>query len=92
MGRIERVLGTEGFAVGSKLSLADVLLYNTFADYLRDEEANADLPSFRRYPFASKERMDTSLAAHPRIQASVNAVASNENIKGWRCVVFRCFK
>ena len=35
LGRIEAVLGNNGFAVGDKLSLADVLIYNSFAEYLK---------------------------------------------------------
>jgi len=35
MGRIETVLANSGFAVGDSLSLADVLIYNAFAEYLK---------------------------------------------------------
>ena len=34
--RMEKLVGDDGFAVGGKLSLADVQLYNTFADKLGD--------------------------------------------------------
>ena len=39
MGRIERLVGTSGFAVGSKISLADISFYNIFGETLLDSEA-----------------------------------------------------
>ncbi len=82
MGRIEAALGDKGFAVGDKLSLADVLLYNVFGDYLKPEEAG-ELAEYRRYPFTNKERTDAALARHPKIKASVDAVANNANMQKW---------
>ena len=82
MGRIEATLGDAGFAVGDKLSLADVLIYETFAEHLKDEEAG-NLPKFRREPFCSKERTDRALANHPKLKASCEAVASNANLQKW---------
>jgi len=83
MNRIEATLGTSGFAVGTSLSLADVLIYNTFADTLQPEEAAADFPRHRAEPFASKSRTDEKLAACPKLSASIAAVAANENIQKW---------
>ena len=82
MGRIETALGDKGFAVGDKLSLADVLLFNIFGDYLKPEEAG-ELPDHRRFPFTNKERTDAALAKHPKIKASVDAVANHPNIQKW---------
>ena len=82
MGRIEATLGNKGFAVGDKLSLADVLLFQVFGGYLKAEEAG-DLPAFQRFPFTDKERTDAKLAAHPKIKASVDAVANNANVQKW---------
>lgn len=84
MGRIEAVLGSGGFAVGDKLSLADVMLYYLFFETLTDENCAPDFPQSRREPFGSKERTDALLAKHPKISASVQAVANNENIQRWR--------
>jgi glutathione S-transferase len=83
-GRIEAVLGSGGFAVGDKLSLADVLLFYIFHETLADEHAAPDFPQFRKEPFGSKARTDAMLAAHPRIRASCEAVAAHENIQKWR--------
>lgn len=83
MGRIEAALGNNGFAVGNKLSLADVMIYYTFAEHLRAEEAGADFPQHRREAFGSKERTDAALAKHPKIKASCDAVANNANFQKW---------
>ena len=83
LGRMEPTLGNKGFAVGNKLSLADVLLFSSFADSLTPEQARPKLPVWRREPFGSKERTNEALQKHPRILASCNAVASNANIKKW---------
>lgn len=83
MGRIENVLGTNGFAVGDRLSLADVVLYYAFGEHLKEGEAREGLGASRKYPFGSKERMDAALATHPRIKASVDSVASNANFQKW---------
>jgi glutathione S-transferase len=81
-GRIETALGGNGFAVGNKLSLADVLLYNVFAEFLVDEQAG-EMPQWKREAFGSKARTDALVAQHPKIQASINAVAANENVQKW---------
>ena len=83
MGRIEAALGDKGFAVGDKLSLADVLIYNLFGDYLKPEEAPAELPEYKRYPFTDKERTDAALAKHSKIKASVDAVANHLGMQKW---------
>jgi len=85
MGRIERVVGPHGFAVGDKLSLADVLLYNSFAETetLRDEELVEGPGCWRRGPMGDQERMEIALAKHPRIKACCNTVANNKNIQKW---------
>lgn len=83
MGRMEHVVGGNGFAVGNKLSLADVLLYNSFMDTLRPEETAPGVFPYRTQPFASQARTAAVLAKHPKIQASCNTVATHPNIKKW---------
>lgn len=83
MGRMERTLDSHGFAVGKKLSLADVLLYSSFVDTLRPEETAPGVASYRTQPFASQTRTAAMLAKHPKILASCNTVATNANIKKW---------
>lgn len=86
MGRIEKTLGDKGFAVGDKLSLADVLLFVTFGDFLKPEEAVPELPEFKRVPFADKARVDAALELHPKIKASVHAVANHPNVQRWLAI------
>lgn len=82
MGRIEACLEDHGFAVGNKLSLADVLLYNTFGETLAAEQAG-DMPQWKRECFGSKALTDAALAKHPKIARSVAAVAANANVQKW---------
>ena len=67
LGRLERLVGTEGFAVGSQFSLADALIYNTFGETLKDNEANESVPKYRREPGGDGARMAKALAAHPNV-------------------------
>lgn len=83
-GRIEASLtGTNGFAVGNSVTLADVLIYNAFAEVLRDEEAKPDFAAYRRVPFGDKARTDAALASCPRLLASIAAVANHPNAQRW---------
>jgi glutathione S-transferase len=83
VGRIEAVLGNNGYAVGNQISLADVILYVVFGDYLRPEEAKEDFPQYKREPFCSKAKTDALVASHPKLSASLRAVANNANIQKW---------
>eukprot|EP00601_Ochromonadales_sp_CCMP2298_P007270 CAMPEP_0173202762 /NCGR_PEP_ID=MMETSP1141-20130122/19147_1 /TAXON_ID=483371 /ORGANISM="non described non described, Strain CCMP2298" /LENGTH=238 /DNA_ID=CAMNT_0014128151 /DNA_START=15 /DNA_END=731 /DNA_ORIENTATION=- len=82
-GRIEGCMGADGFAVGGKLSLADVLIYNMFAEVLKDDECAVDTPAFKREAFGCKARTDVALAKFPKLKASVEAVAANANLQKW---------
>lgn len=83
MGRMEGLVGSDGFAVGGKFSLADVLLFNCFADSLTPEECATELPAYRREPFSSLSRTSAALAKHPKIAKIVANVAAHPNIKKW---------
>jgi glutathione S-transferase len=84
-GRIEKLLNNAatGYAVGDKLSLADVLIYNLFAEELKPAETGENVPVWRTAPFGNKERTDAFLEAYPNLRASIAAVAANENIQKW---------
>jgi glutathione S-transferase len=84
--RIEQMLSNTGYAVGEKLSLADVLIYNFLAEELKPSEAAETVASWRFGPFGSKERTDSFLQSYPKLRASIAAVASNENIQKWLAV------
>lgn len=83
LGRIENTLGDQGFAVGNKLSLADVQLYYCLSDFLRAEDATPEVAQWDREPFASKARTDAAVARHPKIKASIDAVLANANVQKW---------
>lgn len=85
LGRIEKALpGTKGFAVGDKLSLADIVLYNALGEHLKKSEVAADFPDWRRFPYGTKEgAIAEKLNNYPKIKASVNAVANHAGIKKW---------
>ena len=54
MKRLETFLG-DGYAVGGKLSLGDLLIYNKFAEHLTDAELpRPEFPASRRFPFGDK--------------------------------------
>lgn len=82
-GRIEQTLGENGFAVGNKLSLADVVLYYAFAEELKDSKAKEGFPQHRREPFSNKARTAAVVDTCPRLKASINSVASNQNFQKW---------
>ena len=83
MGRIEYAIGAGGFSVGSSISLADVLIYNTFAEFLSDEQANEGVAQYRREAFGSKARTDKALDAHPKLKAVCTSVAGQPQIQKW---------
>jgi len=79
LGRIENDIG-DGFAVGSEMSLADIALYNTLAEFLPENQAAPTVPQYRRESFGSKARMDKVLAGYPKIQKSIQRVAADPAI------------
>jgi glutathione S-transferase len=82
--RIEQMLGSHGYAVGNQLSLADILIYNSFAEELKEEEAAGPQVAAWRYgPFGNKKRTDEMLEGFPKIKASIAQVKQNENIQKW---------
>ena len=81
-GRMERLVGADGFAVGSKLSLADVLIYYRFGDVL-PEAGHEKVAKHMREPFGSLERTAKLLAAHPRLAKIVANVAAIPNVQKW---------
>jgi glutathione S-transferase len=83
MGRIEQALDANGYAVGNKISAADIALYYSFAEELKANEASETFPQWRREPFGSKALVDEALGRYPKIKASVEAVAQNLNFQKW---------
>lgn len=79
-GRMENIVGSNGFCVGNKLSLADVLLFVRFGDVL--PEAGNEKVTMRE-PFGSLAHTTKLLAAHPNIKKIVANVAANANVVKW---------
>jgi len=86
VGRIENcITGSDGYAVGSDLSLADLLIYNMFAEVLAEGEAADSVKGvkWRREPFASLERTNAALKSAPKIQRICETVRASPGIKQW---------
>lgn len=79
-GRIESIVGADGYAVGDKITLADVAIYNLYFDHLTKDTSASGKPIG---PFASKERTDKFLKSHPKISKIIATVAANDGIKKW---------
>lgn len=78
--RIEYIL-CEEFAVGNRLSLADILIYCTFYDYLRDNECKEGFPIYKKYPFYSKARTDKILNKFPKIKNICEKIGNLDRTK-----------
>ena len=85
LGRLEHLVGDKGYAVGSKLSLADVYMFNMFADFL-PLETHPDMPQMQREPFGDLARVQKVLKAFPKIEACVASVANHPNVIKWHAM------
>jgi len=83
MGRLEAVIGGNGFAVGSQLTLADVAIYNVFGEHLTSADAPEGTPAWKMETFGSQTAVNKALASHPKLNAIVATVASHPNIQKW---------
>lgn len=82
-GRIEYRIGSGGFAVGGTRTLADMLIYNTFAEVLQDFEAKPGVAQYKREPFGSKAMTDAALESCPNLRAVCSSVAAEPNLVKW---------
>jgi len=82
--RLENQLsGEAGFAVGNKLSLADVVIHNAYAETLEAHQTVEKTLKAYAEPWTSKERTHKLLAKHHRIQAICDNVAAQPNFQKW---------
>ena len=82
-GRIEGLVAEGGCAVGGAISLADVMIYSTFAEH-SDEAESPDMDAARRGPFQGRiAETKEVLAAHPKLAAICEAVAANANFAAY---------
>ena len=82
-GRMENLVGKGGFAVGSKLSLADVLIFRFFGDVVRPGPENEKMRASQREPFESLARVVKALAKCPKLQAIVENVRGNAKLAAY---------
>lgn len=81
LGRIEAVVGAHGpFAVGSKLSLADVQLFYVLGDVVASTPENAG-SAHRLEPFSSAKRVNAVLAGFPKVKAIVEHVRADARLQ-----------
>jgi glutathione S-transferase len=88
LARLEYLVGDQGFAVGSRLSLADVLLRYTLAETLTEAQCGkpdlaAATASWRREPLMSSTRTAALLAEFPKLQRIVQNVANQPGLVQW---------
>lgn len=86
-GRLEDIIGDD-YAVGGTLSLADVLIFNTFRETLPEDQCGAGfdgkgVPAYNRVPFGSKEKTDALLAKYSKLKAICDNVESHPNTQKW---------
>jgi hypothetical protein len=62
------LIDTNGHAVGSQFTLADILIFSAFGDTLSAEE-NPHVPPHLREPFGSLLRTQKLLQKHPKVQS-----------------------
>jgi glutathione S-transferase len=83
VGRIEASLDDAGYAVGSALSLADVVLYNCFAEVLLESERGEGFADWRAEPMCSLARTSKLLEAAPKLSGAIEKVKNHEGTKKW---------
>ena len=86
LGKLEKSLvGSSGFAVGSKISAADLTIYY-FLTFFFDDKVSFSL-EFRQFSLLKsclcQERATAAYASLPKIKAIVAAVAAHEGVKAW---------
>ena len=79
--RLEYLVGTD-YVVGNRFSLADFMVFNTFAEYLPPEQCN-DLAEWRRAPFGNFLKTIDALAEYPKLRKICENVGENKNVQQW---------
>lgn len=84
LARMEKLVGAHGpFCVGSKLSLADILLFYRFADVVPREESNKETPDHRLEPFGSAAHCKALLAHFPKLSAIIENVRGDAKLQAY---------
>ena len=72
----------EEYAVGNRLSLADFVIYNTFAEYLPQEQKK-ELPEWRRNTFGNFLLTVSHLQNYPKLGNIINNITEEKNVQRW---------
>jgi glutathione S-transferase len=84
LGRINASLeGKNGFAVGARLSLGDILIYNYLEEHLSGDQISGEPNKPQYLPFESLDRTRAAVAKFPKIAASIELVKAHPGIKKW---------
>jgi len=82
-GRIESTLTSSQFAVGNSISLADVVIYNTFAELLKDDECPTGFADYRKQPFGNASLTAAALKSTPKLSGICANVRSQPQVEKW---------
>jgi len=82
LGRLNEIMPDTGFSVGNKVSLADILLWKSFADEATPLEGKEG-PTHHLQPFGSSVLMKEALAKFPKLHKVVENMCNNEKLKSY---------
>jgi len=83
LARLESLVGSDGFAVGTRFSLADALIYFMFGETLKDDEAKETVAQHKREPLCSAARTEKALATAPKIKKIVDTFRAHAGVAKW---------
>eukprot|EP00035_Acanthoeca_spectabilis_P020844 m.434857 g.434857 ORF g.434857 m.434857 type:complete len:296 (+) comp17779_c0_seq1:76-963(+) len=84
LGRLEYLVGDNGYAVGNRVSLADVLIRYELGESLPDNQCGkADIPAWRREPLMSAARTAALLEEFPKLRSIVANVNGQQGLQRW---------
>jgi len=81
--RMEGLVGKDGFAVGNKTSLADILIFRYFGDVMRAGPENEKARPAQREPFESLARVAKALEKCPKLRAIIEKVRGNAKLAAY---------
>ena len=81
-GRMEHSLFKESkWAVGTRMSLADIAIYRELYDTLEGNQAHSSVKPYRREPFSSRKNVLEALKSYPKLLNVCEMVRSDPSIK-----------
>ena len=81
-GRLENVICKDSeWAVGKRMSLADISIYRMLYDNLEGNQAHDNLKAYRREPLGSMKKVNEALRSYPKLLNICKTVKSDPSIK-----------